>query len=113
MLLYILMIVSIILFTIIIHGVITSKDHLVNKDHVMNQNHVMNRNHTFNNGIEGFSDRETIFVSIPSYRDTDCKNTLQNLFTKAKNPELIYVGVFEQNDLSNQDDECKPNRYRQ
>lgn len=101
MLLNILMIVSIILFTIIIHGGITSKNHLVN------------RNHSFNNAIEGFSDMETIFVSVPSYRDTDCKNTLQNLFTKAKNPELIYVGVFEQNDLTNQDEMCSvEEKYR-
>ena len=40
---------------------------------------------------------ETIFVSIPSYRDKDCKNTLKQLYESAKNPELIYVGVLTQN----------------
>lgn len=45
----------------------------------------------------GGSSDETIFVSIPSYRDTDCKNTLKQLYDSAKNPELIYVGVLTQN----------------
>ena len=39
----------------------------------------------------------TLFVSIPSYRDADCKNTVNNLFETAKNPELIYIGIFTQN----------------
>ena len=42
---------------------------------------------------------ETIFVSIPSYRDEECSITLHNLFKQAKNPEQIYVGVFTQNKL--------------
>ena len=57
--------------------------------------------------IEGFSSgRETIFVSIPSYRDIDCKNTLRSIFEKARYPELVYVGVFEQNDSSYPDESC-------
>jgi hypothetical protein len=52
-------------------------------------------------------DNETIFVSIPSYRDIDCKNTLNSLYTKAKNPHLIYVGVFEQNDDKCPDEKCR------
>ena len=40
---------------------------------------------------------ETIFVSIPSYRDKDCKDTLKQLYESAKNPELVYVGVLTQN----------------
>lgn len=59
---------------------------------------------------EGFSnDSETIFVSVPSYRDIDCKNTLYSIFEKAKNPELVYVGVFEQNEISNSDESCRVN----
>ena len=45
----------------------------------------------------GGSSDETIFVSIPSYRDKDCKNTLKQLYDSAKNPELVYVGVLTQN----------------
>lgn len=64
--------------------------------------------------LESFSGPETIFVSIPSYRDIDCKNTLQNLFNNAKHPHLIYVGVFEQNDLNNLDETCSvEEKYRQ
>lgn len=63
--------------------------------------------------IEGFSqvgreenENESIFVSIPSYRDIDCKGTLKSLFENAKHPELIYVGVFEQNDNSCPEEKC-------
>lgn len=47
----------------------------------------------------------TIFVSIPSYRDKDCKNTLVEIFNKAVHPDRIYVGVFTQNS-SNSDESC-------
>jgi hypothetical protein len=43
------------------------------------------------------SGEDTIFVSIASYRDTDCSSTVADLFTKAKNPGRIFVGVCEQN----------------
>lgn len=33
-----------------------------------------------------------IFVSIVEYRDSRCPLTLKNLFTKAQNPNRIYVG---------------------
>ena len=59
------------------------------------------------NPKEGFDNgRETIFVSVPSYRDIDCKTTLQSIFEKAKYPDLVYVGVFEQNDSSQPDEAC-------
>jgi hypothetical protein len=38
-----------------------------------------------------------IFVSIASYRDDECINTLNNLYKKAKNPNSIYVGICQQN----------------
>lgn len=53
---------------------------------------------------------ETIFVSIPSYRDEECSITLDNLFKQAKNPEQIYVGVFTQNKLKTES--CKINKYK-
>lgn len=34
-----------------------------------------------------------IFVSIASYRDADCINTLESLFSKANHPERIFVGL--------------------
>lgn len=47
--------------------------------------------------FEGSSAPETIFVSIASYRDTDCSLTLRDLFGKAADPSRIKVGVCEQN----------------
>ncbi len=37
-----------------------------------------------------------IFVSIPSYRDPDCAQTVHDLFEKAKLPNRIFVGVCDQ-----------------
>jgi hypothetical protein len=46
-----------------------------------------------------------IFISIASYRDRLCPNTLINLYENAKNPENIIVGICQQND-SKKDIEC-------
>ena len=40
---------------------------------------------------------DTIFVSIASYRDPECNNTLIDLFMKAKHPERVHVGICQQN----------------
>lgn len=48
---------------------------------------------------------DSIFVSIPSYRDKDCKDTMTRLFQKAKYPQRIYIGVFMQNS-ENPDEQC-------
>ncbi|MBF0311340.1 MAG: hypothetical protein HQL56_17630 [Magnetococcales bacterium] len=45
-----------------------------------------------------------IFVSIASYRDTECFPTLSDLFDKAAHPERIFVGVLRQ--LAPEDDEA-------
>ena len=37
---------------------------------------------------------ETIFVSIASYRDTECPATLADLFAKAAHPERVFAGVL-------------------
>ena len=39
----------------------------------------------------------TIFISLASYRDKECENTLSEIFKKAKNPEKIFVGICQQN----------------
>lgn len=39
------------------------------------------------------STRETIFVSIASYRDIDCQWTIRDLFEQAANPERIFAGI--------------------
>jgi hypothetical protein len=43
-------------------------------------------------------ENNTIFVSIPSYRDPDCVETIKDLFIKATNKKNIYVGVCVQDD---------------
>jgi len=41
--------------------------------------------------------RPSIFVSVASYRDSECSKTIDELFRKAKFPDRIFVGVCEQN----------------
>lgn len=46
---------------------------------------------------------DTIFVSVASYRDKVCPKTLESLFTNAKYPKNVYVGVCQQNDKTDVD----------
>ena len=39
----------------------------------------------------------TIFVSIASYRDSECPATVQSLFEKADHPERVFIGLCTQN----------------
>jgi len=48
---------------------------------------------------------ETIFVSIASYRDPECQWTVKDLFSKAKHPERIFVGICWQCDKE-EDKDC-------
>jgi hypothetical protein len=50
----------------------------------------------------------TIFVSVASYRDDECKDTVYDLFDKAKNPDNVFVGVCQQNKENEEDcfDKC-------
>jgi [Skp1-protein]-hydroxyproline N-acetylglucosaminyltransferase len=47
----------------------------------------------------------TIFVSIASYRDAICAQTVENLFESAERPFNIYVGICQQNKLE-EDTDC-------
>ena len=47
---------------------------------------------------------DSIFVSLASYRDPECANTLIDLFTRAKYPERVFVGVCQQN--ADEDPDC-------
>ncbi|EIE19504.1 hypothetical protein COCSUDRAFT_61172 [Coccomyxa subellipsoidea C-169] len=38
----------------------------------------------------------TIFVSIASYRDPECKTTMQEMFAKAANPHRVFAGSVQQ-----------------
>ena len=45
----------------------------------------------------------TIFVSVASYRDNECKTTVFDMFAKAKSPDSVYVGVVQQNKEQKED----------
>ena len=60
---------------------------------------------------EFFDGEDTIFVSVASYRDTECAATLKNMFDQADKPARVFVGVCEQNDPEAADKEaCAPLR---
>jgi hypothetical protein len=42
-------------------------------------------------------DDGTIFLSLATYRDENCLNTVKGAFGKAKDPEKLYVGIVQQN----------------
>lgn len=50
-----------------------------------------------------------IFVSVASYRDDECKDTVLDMFNKAKFPANIYAGVVQQNKEKAEDcfDRCE------
>lgn len=60
--------------------------------------------------LEGMhaDDEATIFVSIASYRDSDCSGTIQSLYDKAAVPRRIVVGVCQQNKPGEAAEECVP-----
>lgn len=41
-------------------------------------------------------DQRTIYVAIASYRDFECRTTVEDIFNRAKNPDRIRVGVVDQ-----------------
>ena len=59
----------------------------------------------------GEGDDETIFVSIASYRDAECVETLKSLFENAKHPDRVFAGVCEQNSSDGQET-CVPAGFR-
>lgn len=39
----------------------------------------------------------TIFISIASYRDSECSNTINSIYSNAKWPKNVFIGICEQN----------------
>ena len=57
--------------------------------------------------------KDTIFVSVASYRDDECKDTIKSIYEEAAHPENIFVGVCQQN--KEEDEHCLknvPEKYR-
>ncbi|CAM9563859.1 unnamed protein product [Chrysoparadoxa australica] len=53
--------------------------------------------HNKNSVSRPVRDDRSIFVSVASYRDENCPNTLNEMYTKAAHPERLHVGVVQQN----------------
>lgn len=51
---------------------------------------------------------KTIFISCASYRDVLCNTTIDSIYKNAKNPQNIFMGIVEQNDLSSINETCIP-----
>lgn len=49
-------------------------------------------------------DKETIFISLASYRDLECRPTLESIFLRATHPERIRVAVVDQ--IEPEDTKC-------
>ena len=61
--------------------------------------------------VERYDDRETVFVSVASYRDAECVQTLKSLFENAKHTDRVFAGVCEQN-TSDAGEACVPADFR-
>ncbi|KAG7389730.1 Egl nine 3 [Phytophthora boehmeriae] len=51
-----------------------------------------------NGGSADLVEKMSIFVSIPSYRDSECRHTIDDLYAKATFPGRISVGIYLQTD---------------
>lgn len=49
---------------------------------------------------------QTIFVSVASYRDTKCLQTIKSLFDMAAQPDRVFVGTCEQNTVDDTSEGC-------
>lgn len=57
---------------------------------------------------EDYTQEQTIFVSVASYRDSECSATIKNLFAQAERPSRVFVGVCEQNSSRSPEEACVP-----
>ena len=49
---------------------------------------------------------DAIFVSVASYREAECKDTVYDMFEKASRPQLLFVGVVQQNKEGEKAEDC-------
>jgi hypothetical protein len=62
---------------------------------------------------EPFGDdvKDTIFVSVASYRDSDCIETIRAMYDSAARPDRLYVGICEQNSAEAKE-ACVPGQFK-
>ena len=53
-------------------------------------------NGNFARGTDCPVDKRTIFIAVASYRDFECRSTVESMFAMAKNPDRLRVGVVDQ-----------------
>jgi hypothetical protein len=51
---------------------------------------------------------DKIFVSLASYRDDECSDTIRSIYDNADKPENIYIGICSQNHPDEVKEECVP-----
>jgi [Skp1-protein]-hydroxyproline N-acetylglucosaminyltransferase len=61
------------------------------------------------NVVKKPKDERTIFISVASYRDKECPNTIREIFTKAYKPDRIRIGICQQN--KDEDVDCMVTPY--
>jgi len=54
-------------------------------------------NNNYNDTVPLDENESSIFVSIASYRDSECQKTVRDLIAKARHPERLILGICEQN----------------
>jgi hypothetical protein len=64
---------------------------------------------TDDNFTNKYDETDTIFISIASYRDVDCPQTVKSIFQNAKRPNNIFIGICQQN--NDTDIDCE-NEYK-
>lgn len=47
--------------------------------------------------------KDTIFISVASYRDKICPATIESIFINAKHPKRVFIGICQQNDVGDVD----------
>lgn len=67
----------------------------------------------FSKNFDCFSDynNENIFVSIASYRDHECSDTIESIYKNARNSQNIFIGICEQNSDEKMEDCLKNNSF--
>lgn len=57
---------------------------------------------------DGKRKRETIYISVASYRDPECMPTIESILARAKYPQRIRVAVIDQHDSEKDEAYCGP-----
>lgn len=58
------------------------------------------------------TNEDTIFISIASYRDSLCSSTIDSIYTNASRPDLVYIGLCQQNDPDKDGDCAKDDKVK-